>query len=550
MLKDHYEKILQQLRTDAAYLAERYPDLAVNLQRENTDPDVARLLEGVALIAARQAEQMAADRDEHTQGWLQAMAPELLLPLPAMVLAQAEVGAEVLAIKSGSAFASGSQDGLVGWQLAYDCTLLPLEPTALTQTPQELCIEFTATGDLAAFAKPIRIQLVGDLKDSQTLAYHLAMGVTERTFEFAELRSTLPASAWQPAYQVADGSWLRSVDDSVRPSRPRWLQECWCLPQRVLAFDLDLSQVMAHRQLTAGETFSLRLSLAQALPQQVGLGQLALNVLPLINLQPSTLLPFTRQIDKSLYQLALADERLSVQQLVAIGSVSEHLSDGNRHAYFPIAEEARRGAAEGVYQLLRQNRQPQIQMRLDRPAPETGLVMIDCVTHQGDDASRSTTGTALTGPVSGHLLCSPSQWIAAPDQQQAHWKLLHTQQSGQQRGDLSALVDQLHGLLPPEDSHFDERRRLLRSVEALHSLSVSEAPITRGTSIILGQEVILSLDSDAFRTDADCWQFCLLIWQLLRGRLAINSVVALRVKDQKQQDILYWPAASGTRAVI
>ncbi|WP_320823729.1 type VI secretion system baseplate subunit TssF [Reinekea sp.] len=550
MLKDHYEKILQQLRTDAAYLAERYPDLAVNLQRENTDPDVARLLEGVALVAARQAEQMAADRDEHTQGWLQAMAPELLLPLPAMVLAQAEVGAGVLALKGGSAFTSGSQDAVVAWQLAYDCTLLPLELTALAQTPQELCIEFTALGDIADFSRPIRIQLAGDLNDSQALAYHLATGVTERTFECGQLNTALPESAWQCAYQVADGSWLHSVDESVRPSRPRWLQECWCLPQRVLAFDLDLSLAMAQGQLAAGETFSLRLSLAQALPQKVALTQLALNVLPLINLQPSALLPFTRQLDKSLYQLALADERLSVQQLVAILSVREDMSNGDRHAYLPIAEEAQRSAAEGVYQLLRQTRQPQIQVRLDRPAPDTGLVMIDCLTHQGDDASRAQTGTALTGPVTGQLLCSPSQWIAAPGQQQAQWKLLQAQQSGQQRGDLQALVGQLHGLLPPEDSHFDERRRLLRAVEALHSLSVTAAPITRGTSIILGQEVILTLDSDAFRTEADCWQFCLLIWQLLRGRLAINSVMALRVRNQKQQDILYWPAASGTRAVI
>jgi len=550
MLKDHYEKILQQLRTDASYLAERYPDLAVNLQRENTDPDVARLLEGVSLVAARQAEKMAADRDEHTQGWLQAMAPELLLPLPAMVLAQAQVGTEVVAIEAGSVFASGSQEGSVGWQLVHDSTLLPLEVTGLAQTPQELCIEFTAGGYIADLAKPIRIQLVGDLTDSQTLAYHLAMSVTERKFEYAELRTTLPASGWQAAYQVADGSWLRSVDDSVRPSRPRWLQECWCLPQRVLAFDLDLSQVMAQRNMAAGEMFKIRLSLNQALPQKVDQGQLALNVLPLINLQSSALLPFTRQVDKSLYQLALADERLSVQQLVAIVSVSENLANHDRHAYFSIAEEARRSAADGVYQLLRQNRQPQIQMRLDRPAGETGMVMIDCLTHQGDDASRSTIGTPLTGPVNGHLLCSPSQWIAAPDQQKALWKLLQAQQSGQQRGDLQALVDQLHGLLPPEDSHFDERRRLLRSVESLHSLSVHEAPITRGTSIILGQEVILTLDSDAFRNDADCWQFCLLIWQLLRGRLAINSVVALRVVNAKQKDLLYWPAASGTRAVI
>ncbi|WP_320827247.1 type VI secretion system baseplate subunit TssF [Reinekea sp.] len=550
MLKDHYEKILQQLRTDVAHLAQRFPDLAVNLQRENTDPDVARLLEGVALVAARQAEQMATDRDEHTQGWLQAIAPELLLPLPAMVLAQAEVGTEVLALKAGSAFASNSQSGSVGWQLAYDCTLLPLELTALAQTPQELSLELTAKGDMSAFAQPIRIQLVGDLNDSQTLAYHLAMGVTECTVEYADIRTTLPISAWQPAYQVTDGSWLRSLDDSVRPSRPRWLQECWCLPQRVLAFDLDLSQAMAQRKVAKGDTINIRLSLRAALPQKVERSQLALNVLPLINLQPSVILPFTRQTDKSLYQLALADERLSVQQLVAIVSVSERLTDGGRHAYLSIAEAAQRSAADGVYQLLRQDREPQVQIRLDRSAADTGLVMIDCVTHQGDDASRALTGDSLTGTLNGHLLCRPSQWIAPPEQQQAQWELLQAQHSGQKRGDLPALVAQLHGLLPPEASHFDERRRLLRLVEALHSLSVSPAPITRGTSIILGQEVILTLDSDAYRNEADCWQFCLLIWQLLRGRLAINSVVALRVMNDKQQELLYWPAASGTRAVI
>ena len=146
MLKEHYEKILQQLRNDAAYLAQRYPDLAVNLQRDNTDPDVARLLEGVALVAARQAEQMAEDRDEQAQGWLQAIAPELLLPLPAMVLAQAEVGADTQTVTAGTAFVSGSQDGSVHWQVAHDCTLLPLVLTDLEQTGQALSLQFTVQG--------------------------------------------------------------------------------------------------------------------------------------------------------------------------------------------------------------------------------------------------------------------------------------------------------------------------------------------------------------------------------------------------------------------
>lgn len=550
MLKEHYEKILQQLRNDAAYLAQRYPDLAVNLQRENTDPDVARLLEGVALVAARQAEQMAEDRDEQAQGWLQAIAPELLLPLPAMVLAQAEVGADALTVTAGTAFVSGSQDGSVHWQVAHDCTLLPLVLTDLEQTGQALSLQFTVQGDLAAPIQPIRVQLVGDLHDSQTLAYHLATGVDGWELSYADQRLPLPASAWQPAYQVADGSWLAAVDDRVQTSRPRWLQECWCLPERILAFDLDLSPALGQRALTAGETFRIHFSLREILPQQVELSQLALNVLPLINLQPSALLPFTRQPEQSLYQLALADERLSVQQLVAIVSVNEQLAQGERHDYYPIAEVAHRGAQDGVYQLLRQTRQPQVQMRLDRPASSAGLVMIECLTHQGDAASRSSTGATLSGPISGHLVCSPSQWIAAPDQQQAQWQMLHAQQSAQQRGDLAALVDQLRGLLPPEDSHFDERRRLMRSVDALLSLSVSATTITRGTSIILGQEVTLRLERSAFRSDADCWQFCLLIWQMLRGRLAINSVMALRVQNEKQQDLLYWPAASGTRAVI
>lgn len=86
MIDDLYREELRSLHEAGRGFAAAHPDTARWLASPGSDPDVERLLEGVAYLAARIRARTAAVDDEVAQGLCAALLPTALRPLPALAI--------------------------------------------------------------------------------------------------------------------------------------------------------------------------------------------------------------------------------------------------------------------------------------------------------------------------------------------------------------------------------------------------------------------------------------------------------------------------------
>ncbi len=89
MLNRHYLDELGYLRDLGREFARAHPEIAGQLGEVGTDPDVERLLEGVAFIGARIRQKLDDEVPELTHALIDCFWPQWLCPLPATVVVQA-----------------------------------------------------------------------------------------------------------------------------------------------------------------------------------------------------------------------------------------------------------------------------------------------------------------------------------------------------------------------------------------------------------------------------------------------------------------------------
>ena len=90
-LLGYYERELTYLRQMGAQFATRYPKVAARLQLEANrceDPHVERIIEAVALLAARVHLRLDDDFPEITQAMLNVVYPHYTRPVPSMSIAE------------------------------------------------------------------------------------------------------------------------------------------------------------------------------------------------------------------------------------------------------------------------------------------------------------------------------------------------------------------------------------------------------------------------------------------------------------------------------
>ncbi|MDO5603714.1 MAG: type VI secretion system baseplate subunit TssF [Paracoccus sp. (in: a-proteobacteria)] len=109
--RDAYNRELALLYERSAEFAQDYPGLADRLGgllRENADPAVAGLLEGTAFLAARVQLRMDEEFRAFTTELLEQIFPEALAPIPAVILARANLPEAAGPLEAGIRFAPGA----------------------------------------------------------------------------------------------------------------------------------------------------------------------------------------------------------------------------------------------------------------------------------------------------------------------------------------------------------------------------------------------------------------------------------------------------------
>jgi type VI secretion system protein ImpG len=322
-----YSDELAHLREVGGEFAREFPKIAARLGMEGmevSDPYVERLLEGFAFLAARVQLKLESEQAPLIAHLLEAIYPNFLAPLPAMVVARLGVDPANPNLLNGYTVPRGSavlselvrgRETQCEFRTAHAVTLWPIELVAVKY--------FAHAGDLPLTRLPqaraargglrIRLRCAGGMSFDQLglerLAFHFS-APADVAFRLHELvlgapEGTLVRAAGAGEGAPADLQWsgpdsVRQVgfaaDEALLPesqrafSGYRLLQELAAMPERLLFFEIgDLGRRLARVPSDEVELIVFLRRGDAALEALVDARSLALFCTPAINLFPKRL---------------------------------------------------------------------------------------------------------------------------------------------------------------------------------------------------------------------------------------------------------------------
>ena len=289
-LLNAYVSELEALRTHGRDFAQNFPDIAARLDigpRRSRDPQVERVVESAAFLAARLRMMIEDSATELPMTLLSMLAPTLLDPVPSLALAEFRAGTEDRTVPRGTRFDyQSSGQSLVCFSTTMDVTVAPLS------------------------LRLRRFRPSSDYPDG--IAVHLSGQPTERLLLFlgnddlsaAVLMDALAEdlAVIEVAQPGAAGSTMVSPrrlrfhgltgEDASLPIRPaahqayRILTEFMVFPEKFRFVSLDGLPLIDGTEVRFW--FSRPLALAPTLPP----GLITTNRVPVVNLWPSAATPF------------------------------------------------------------------------------------------------------------------------------------------------------------------------------------------------------------------------------------------------------------------
>ncbi len=427
--KRYYEDELSFLRELGGEFAHTYPDIARELGLLGHDPDVERLLQGVAFLTGRIRQGLEAQFPDLLYPLLGHLWPQALRPSPctAMLefLPRPSMFREPFVLKAGAQVRSEPIDGTsCQFRTAYDTTILPLQIDKVQlDVPQPTLHRLTIglrplSGTILARLGPcpLRLHLHGaTVKGMGREAYGLYASLGQylrairlRVFEKGgKVAAELPFSREQ-LVSVGFGP-----EQSLLPA-PRYsfggyrhLTEYFLFPAKYLFYDLHGLQVLAD--FPTAERLELVLDMAmlpgEPLNDALLKDCIRLNCVPAINLFPHTASPISMDGTRTEYLLRPEGSAPQHLDIFSVEKVFGHVPRQPRPSeYFPFFSFHRPKAAVSqqpvLYQVL--PRAPVAESRLgseDMPTYAAVPVYLSFVTAGGGAAD-------LDAIISVDLLCT------------------------------------------------------------------------------------------------------------------------------------------------
>lgn len=293
--QNYYQSELSYLREVGKVFAEKHPSLAGMLAERGGDPDVERLLEGFAFIAARFRQRIDDNIPELAESLSELLLPHLLRPTPAATIMQFQSASDgtrgSYTLPAGLSLLSAPVRGTrCRFRTTRPLDLMPLSLLGLklddaSSSSPTLTLRFEhAEGARSSVLRRagIRLHLHGELPITSQLYLWLVRHLSSVSVHAPDGRSVeLGARCVQPvglAEQDALVPW-----PSFSPLGPRLLLEQFTLQSKFLFLDvLDLDRAAQLE----GNSFELvfRFAKPPALPARLAQDAVRLHCVPAVNL--------------------------------------------------------------------------------------------------------------------------------------------------------------------------------------------------------------------------------------------------------------------------
>ncbi|WP_141591547.1 type VI secretion system baseplate subunit TssF [Myxococcus sp. AB056] len=583
MFSKYYLSELSYLREMGRAFGLANPSVAGLLVERGADPDVERLLEGFAFLAARIRERVDDDVPELVHGLTELLLPHYLRPLPASTIV--EFTPHLRALRGRSRLAAGAEvasqpiDGTsCVFRTTTDVDLLPVQLTdalldrsSITAPVLRLYFQTTEQGRAEVFREQgLRLFIHADLSAASVVLLWLLRYCRQVRVRGASGQGDgikLSANAIQPVGFHRDFKllpWPRASEGY------RHLQEYLTLPEKFLFFEVRGLDAAAGLKEDRFE-IAFHLERPPPLDARIHREMFRLHCAPVVNLFSVPADPILhRTLDRE-HLLRASDLPPNHAEIYSVDSVTGLKAGRNeRRVYRPFYEFTHTAGGDAEQSFYRLRRAPSpldegidTYITLETPrniAPEVNAE--EALSMDLTCTNRSLPSRLQVGDLTASTSASPTQAkfknispvsrpARAPLGTELHWRLLShlaiNQHSLADAAALRRLMD-LYNFHSLTDNLAARASRL--RINAIRA--VETKPVTRFLegAPLRGHRTRVDLDEENFMGVGDSFLFGSVLEELLASHVTINSFNELSIRLHPSQTEFAWLPRNGSQTLL
>lgn len=570
MFQKYYQEELKLLKDTQKSFFEKNPFLANAFNRTTTDPDVQRLLEGVAFLTAHLQQKLDDEYSEMAQALTHCLHPHFLAPTPSATIIQFSPtpGLQEAFVVQPGVFIDSKPVNQVACRFRT-CAAVETLPLCIesvnvldgTRSDQS-CIEVGLRLDNMNLNewqnKCLRFHLTGDLVKASDLFFLL-----NHFLDHIEVQEADQSAIQLDKTQLSAAGFLKpfnlyGIKSPILPAH-RWLHEYFHFPRKFLFLDLNLADWQ-----TAGSQprFKIRFHCqdswlgAPTLDDQ----SLALFCTPAVNLFPHSAEPLKYEYQQAEIAIHPAHNNQRQYQVHSVDKVSSlKTSSGKIQTWKNLHEFRFEHPDEQIYQICqRQTLDNQILTYL-RPTLNAATQdnLAEAISIQLTCSNGELPGQLGVGDVNGSTenspelvnftnICVPSKFEPIPLDNQHLWNLLiHCSAHSAGLEDVQALKTVLGIYLPQQAADKNQLATNQRRVQGIVSLKRQAQDKLFNFKILHGVLVELTVQPENYLCDGDMFLFGSIIAQLLEDQTSLNTYSQLVMTDHNQSKTIQWQPKLG-----
>lgn len=577
MFNRYYQDELAYLRDMAKEFAGLHLALAPMLSGPTSDPDVERLLEGVAFSTAMLRQKLDDEFPEIIHGLMDIIFPHYLRPIPStsIVAFFPKAGLnEPVEVPQGTGLESVPVDGTAcGFKTCYDVTVEPLALThaGLVEEPGRpvhirLSMEVT-DGDLSSWrGNRVRFLLGAGVADATNLylllSRHLARVVLRPRQGGRE--HVLPPESLKHA-GFADNEQLIPYPRRAF-SGYRLLQE-YFIQQRKFLY-MDLEDLDRWQDRGTGNRFEIVFEFGETpfQPPRVRRDDFVLFATPVINIFPHSAEPVDLDHRQAAVPVRPSGGKPGHYQVYSVDKVVGVIhGSAKKKRYLPLERFEHGEGEHPVYQVVRRTALNENSLEFSltfpytesagTPARETLSLALSCTNGslaeslQLGDISRPTYSTPIG--VTFRNIIPPTMPIAPDIGKDTLWRFLsHLSLNLLSIASTESLKELLHLYIYPEGR---DRAKIAANEKRISGIQSVESRSTQrviGGHLMRGWQVHLEMRQDRFAGPGDMYLFCNVLDAFFGMCAGLNSFTRLSVRDTMTGEEYQWPPRIGERHLL
>ncbi len=588
MFNKYYQDELTYLRELGQEFASAYPAIAPMLAETGGDPDVERLLEGVAFLTGKLRQKIDDELPEVIHSVAALLFPHYVRQIPATSIVEfaplPNVVREKVLVARGAEVGSVPVEGVsCRFRTTQDVELLPLsvEDVRLdsSQLAQTLRIEMKVTGGAALSAldlDKIRFYIHGERRTQDDLRLWVGAHLDGLAFATVDGGGNDTTVLELPTRHVQLGGFteeeaLIPFPKTVYPGY-RLLQEYFTLPQKFAFFDVSGLEALPHDRL--GDRFAILLKLKDSLPSQVRITKdtIRLFCAPVVNLFNHTTDPLKPDPTKYEYLARPSGGQPTAYEMYAIEKVTGIARRTSQRVDIPsfFGFDHELGSASHGNQVFHQThiRPATIGEGVDvylsfGTAQDAGAIPeFDVISVEATCTNRQYPSQLKVNDINVATATSPavatfknligvSQPIPPPVGRELQWRVLaHMAMSYRSIAEIEVLratVD-IYNFQAIHDRQAARANQL--RVGAIKDIQVKPTDRLYRGAPVRGVRAELELDENGFSGEGEMYLFASILDEMFSSYVSLNSFTQLRVRGTNTNVVYEWPPKSGNRTLI